>query len=419
VGAPIGEGWQRDPDVLDTWFSSALWPFSTLGWPKETDDFKRYYPNNVLVTGYDIIPFWVNRMTFQGLEFTGKRPFKDCIIHGLIRDKQGRKMSKSLGNGIDPMDVIETYGTDSLRYFLTTNSAPGMDLRYDEEKVKSAWNFINKLWNASRFVLMKLENFSGVKIDEEQLTIADKWILQKQDNLISEVTRNMDRYDFHTVGNALYQFVWEDFCDNYIEFTKGDITDITKAVLLDTLTVILKLLHPFMPYVTEEIYQVLPFRNDDSIMVSTYPQKKNIQYEKEMNIIDKVIGDITEIRNLKVVNHIGKDAYVLFKAEEGLQDIYISQLKITNLVEETLSDYQVISYESSYVKISYFIKTEIDQKSLLQEKERLLNSIHRRKNLLSNDNYINKAPANIVEADRMKLKEEEEKLISINHQLEQ
>ena len=190
INPPQESGWTQDEDVLDTWFSSALWPFSTLGWPEDTKDLNRYYPNNVLVTGYDIIPFWVNRMTFQGLEFTGKRPFKDCLIHGLIRDKQGRKMSKSLGNGVDPMDVIEKYGADSLRYFLTTNSSPGMDLRYDEEKVASTWNFINKLWNASRFVLMNIENFKKEDYTLENLTEIDKWILTKTNKTIKEITEN-------------------------------------------------------------------------------------------------------------------------------------------------------------------------------------------------------------------------------------
>ena len=416
---PKGEGWQRDPDVLDTWFSSALWPFSTLGWPEETDDFKRYYPNNVLVTGYDIIPFWVNRMTFQGLEFTGKRPFKDCLIHGLIRDKEGRKMSKSLGNGVDPMDVIEQYGTDSLRYFLTTNTAPGMDLRYDEEKVKAAWNFINKLWNASRFVLMKLENDTTFKIVEEDLTAADKWMLEKRNRLIKEVTRNMEKYDFHMVGNSLYQFIWEDFCDNYIEFTKGDITDTTKTVLLETLTIIIKLLHPFMPYVTEEIYQKLPIKDADSIMISSYPKEDNsIHYEEEMNTLDRVIHDIQEIRNLKATNHITKEALVAIYAKDIVRSIYLSQLKITDIVTDVPgNDYQMISYESPFISITYYVKTEIDKDALMQEKEKLEASIARRQQLLSNENYTQKAPQHIVELDRIKLKEEEERLASIQQQL--
>ena len=211
-----GEDWVQDEDALDTWFSSALWPFSTLGWPNETEDFKRYFPNNVLVTGYDIIFFWVCRMVFQSLEFTDKRPFNEVLIHGLIRDKQGRKMSKSLGNGVDPMDVINDYGCDSLRFFLATSSAPGMDLRYDEEKVKSTWNFINKLWNASRFVLMNLEDFDTNNYSLENLNISDKWIVSKLNKLIKKVRNHMDKYEFNVVGTEIYNFVWNYFCDLYI-----------------------------------------------------------------------------------------------------------------------------------------------------------------------------------------------------------
>ena len=312
INPPQESGWTQDEDVLDTWFSSALWPFSTLGWPEDTKDLNRYYPNNVLVTGYDIIPFWVNRMTFQGLEFTGKRPFKDCLIHGLIRDKQGRKMSKSLGNGVDPMDVIEKYGADSLRYFLTTNSSPGMDLRYDEEKVASTWNFINKLWNASRFVLMNIENFKKEDYTLENLTEIDKWILTKTNKTIKEITENMDKYEFNNVGNTLYKYIWEDFCDNYIELSKNNLEkNTTKTVLLEVLTNIIKMLHPFMPYVTEEIYQMLPVKDQESIVISKYPTYNKDQiYETEEKLIDKLIEDITNIRNLKVVNEITKDAKI-------------------------------------------------------------------------------------------------------------
>ena len=219
--APEGEGGKQDEDVLDTWFSSALWPFSTLGWPEETEDFKRYYSNDCLVTGYDIIPFWVNRMTFQGLHFTGKRPFKDCLIHGLIRDEQGRKMSKSLGNGIDPMDVIDQYGVDALRFFLTTNSTPGQDMRYIPAKVEAAWNFINKIWNASRFVMMNLpENFSDADVDLSHLSVTDTWILHRLNETLSHINVNMDKYEFAMVGNELERFVWDDFCSWYIELSK-------------------------------------------------------------------------------------------------------------------------------------------------------------------------------------------------------
>jgi valyl-tRNA synthetase len=409
-----GDGWVQDSDVLDTWFSSALWPFSSLGWPNDTTLLDRYYPTNVLVTGYDIIPFWVNRMTFQALEFTGKRPFKDCIIHGLIRDKQGRKMSKSLGNGVDPMDVIEEYGCDALRYFLTTNSAPGMDLRYDIEKVKSSWNFINKLWNASRFVLMNIEDLKSREFDYSDLTISDKWILTKKNLIIKSITSSMDKYDFHNVGNELYKFVWEDFCDWYIELSKANMNDTTKKVLLDVLTTILKLLHPFMPYVTEEIYSMLPVKEQESIMISSYPvfNKEEI-FNESKEILEKVLEDIVAIRNLKATNKVTKDSLVEIKTEENLLKVYSSQLKIKqeNLVNEVPSSLKSINYKSKYIDITYYFEQEeVDNNKILEEIEKLTASIERRKRLLANENYVNKAPKNIVELDREKLKEEEEKL---------
>ena len=409
-----GEGWVQDSDVLDTWFSSALWPFSSLGWPNDTTLLDRYYPTNVLVTGYDIIPFCVNRMTFQALEFPGKRPFKDCIIHGLIRDKQGRKMSKSLGNGVDPMDVIEEYGCDALRYFLTTNSAPGMDLRYDIEKVKSSWNFINKLWNASRFVLMNIEDLKSREFDYSDLTISDKWILTKKNLIIKSITSSMDKYDFHNVGNELYKFVWEDFCDWYIELSKANMNDTTKKVLLDVLTTILKLLHPFMPYVTEEIYSMLPVKEQESIMISSYPVFNKEEIFNELKeILEKVLEDIVAIRNLKATNKVTKDSLVEIKTEENLLKVYSSQLKIKqeNLVNEVPSSLKSINYKSKYIDITYYFEQEeVDNNKILEEIEKLTASIERRKKLLANENYVNKAPKNIVELDREKLKEEEEKL---------
>ncbi|MDD6264152.1 MAG: valine--tRNA ligase [bacterium] len=410
-----GEDWVQDPDVLDTWFSSALWPFSTLGWPDSKELLDRYFPNNVLVTGYDIIPFWVNRMTFQALEFMNKRPFKDCLIHGLIRDKEGRKMSKSLGNGVDPMDVIDEYGCDALRFFLTTNSAPGMDLRYDEEKVKSSWNFINKLWNASRFVLLNIEDLKERTISKEELTIYDKWILTKKNQLIKNVIKNMDKYEFHNVGNELYSFIWEDFCDWYIELTKSNMTPTTKTILLDTLTDILKLLHPFMPYVTEEIYQKLPIKEAESIMISSYPEvnKKDI-YKEEAEELESILEDIVAIRNLKASNKITKEALVNFecKKEEFIK-IFASQLKITdkNLTSDDPDNMVSCNYKSSNINITYFFEQDqVDTKALEEEANKLKSSIERREKLLSNENYVNKAPANIVEMDRKKLAEEKEKL---------
>ena len=416
--APEGEGWVQDEDVLDTWFSSALWPFSTLGWPAETEDLKRYYPNNVLVTGYDIIPFWVNRMTFQGLHFTGERPFKDCLIHGLIRDKQGRKMSKSLGNGVDPMDVIDTYGADSLRFFLTTNTAPGMDLRYDEEKVKSTWNFINKLWNASRFVLMNIEDIH----EEQNLKLEDKWILTKLNKVIKSVRESMDKYEFNNVGAELYKFIWEDFCDNYIELSKSNLTDnTTKTTLLKVLTNILKMLHPFMPYVTEEIYQKLPIRETESIVISSYPKyNENEIFKEEEQLLDKVIEDITNIRNLKVTNNIKKDANIIIKTDEQLEKIYKNTLKIKEeqIITNIPNNKEEYNYKSNNINITYYQEGQkIDKQAIEDEIEKLKQSILKRETLLSNENYVNKAPQHIVEQDRIKLKEEQEKLNNLKEQL--
>ena len=395
-----GEGWVQDTDVLDTWFSSALWPFSSLGWPNDMELVNRYYPNDVLVTGYDIIPFWVNRMTFQGLEFTDKRPFKDCLIHGLIRDKEGRKMSKSLGNGVDPMDVIDEYGCDSLRYFLTTNSSPGADLRYDTEKIKSSWNFINKLWNASRFVLMNIEDLTDNNINKEELTdnninkeeltLSDKWILTKKNLIIKSVEESMEKYEFHNVGNELYKFIWEDFCDSYIELSKSNMNTNTKKVLLDVLTDILKLLHPFMPYVTEEIYSKLPIKEEKSIMITKYPKvNKEFIFIDDSTKLSKILEDIVSIRNMKAINKIPKDSKVLIKTDDNLISIYKSQLRIIdeNICNASIENMENSNYKSKYIDITYFYHKEVEDQSIKQEEiKKLEESIARRKKLLSNEN---------------------------------
>lgn len=415
MDAPEGEGWIQDSDVLDTWFSSALWPFSTLGWPDSTEDFERYYPNNCLVTGYDIIPFWVNRMTFQGLEFTDKRPFKDCLIHGLIRDLQGRKMSKSLGNGVDPMDVIEEYGSDALRFYLTTNTAAGTDLRYDPEKVKSTWNFINKLWNASRFVLMNIEDVNEENYTMENLSITDKWILTKLNNLVKSVRSNMEKYEYQNVGSSLYSFIWEDFCDWYIELSKNDMSITNKSVLLKVLTTILKMLHPFMPYVTEEIYQMLPIKDQESIVISSYPiYEEDYVFDSDKGTVDKVLEDIVSIRNMKQTKGITKDAVVkLNVSDDKLLGIFKSQLKIKeeNLVDVLKDSMLSSNFVSKNIDIVYYYDgQEEDTSKILEEIKKLEESIKRREALLSNANYVNKAPSNIVDADRKKLVEEKEKL---------
>ena len=411
-----GDDWVQDPDVLDTWFSSALWPFSTLGWPEITDDFKKFYPNNVLVTGYDIIPFWVNRMTFQGLHFTSKRPFKDCLIHGLIRDKEGRKMSKSLGNGVDPMDVIDKYGADALRFFLATSTAAGMDLRYDEEKVASTWNFINKLWNASRFVLMNIEDLNDSNYTLNNLSEEDKWILTKLNNLIKTVTKSMERYEFNIAGSELYSFIWNDFCDNYIEFAKFSLDDLTtKSVLLKVLTSILKMLHPFMPYVTDEIYNMLPIK-EENIMISTYPKfnKKEV-FNKELDSVNEMIEFIRMFRNVKLENKIGKDYQVIINSNSNY-DLIFKMLKINAdmIVHKSNKKKLNVKYQDYDLDICYEIVLSEEDMALKQKQiEALKQSIERRKKLLANENYVNKAPQALVEKERKTLAEEEEKLENI------
>lgn len=409
--APTEEGWVQDTDVLDTWFSSALWPFSTLGWPEETDLLKRYYPNNVLVTGYDIIPFWVNRMTFQGLHFTGKRPFKDCLIHGLIRDKEGRKMSKSLGNGVDPMDVIDEYGCDALRYFLSTSSAAGQDLRYDEEKVKSTWNFINKLWNASRFCLMNIEDLKVY--DFSNLGVQDKWILSKSNKVISKVTKNMESYEFNNAGGELYSFIWSDFCDSYIEMSKFSLDSVsTKSTLCYAISAILKMLHPFMPYVTDEIYSMLPIRDAENIMISSYPLvNEEFNFDNEEKETEEMIGFIAAFRNVKQENAISKDAKVMVNFDNSLIN---KMLKLDgNLVSEKLS---IKEYKVNYGKLEaiiYYEKEVTEEDILAKEKqiESLKASILKRKKLLSNAGFVSKAPEQLVNDEKRKL-EEEKKLLS-------
>ncbi len=409
--APTEDGWIQDEDVLDTWFSSALWPFSTLGWPEETDLLKRYYPNNVLVTGYDIIPFWVNRMTFQGLHFTGKRPFKDCLIHGLIRDKEGRKMSKSLGNGVDPMDVIDEYGCDALRYFLSTSSALGQDLRYDEEKVKSTWNFINKLWNASRFCLMNIDDLKGY--DFSNLDVQDKWILSKLNKVISKVTKNMESYEFNNAGGELYNFIWSDFCDSYIEMSKFSLDSVsTKSTLCYVISAILKMLHPFMPYVTDEIYSMLPIRDAENIMVSSYPLvNEEFNFDNEEKETEEIIGFIAAFRNVKQENAISKDAKVMVNFDNSLIN---KMLKLDgNLVNDKLS---IKEYKVSYGKLEaliYYEKEVTEEDILAKEKqiESLKASILKREKLLSNAGFISKAPEQLVNDEKRKL-EEEKKLLS-------
>lgn len=416
--APSEEGWVQDIDVLDTWFSSALWPFSTLGWPNDLD--KRYFPNNVLVTGYDIIFFWVCRMIFQSLEFTTSKPFDEVLIHGLVRDKQGRKMSKSLGNGVDPMEVIDQYGADALRFFLTTSSAPGQDLRYDEEKVKATWNFINKLWNASRFVLMNMEDFKEPDYTLDNLSISDKWILSKLNKKIKVVRKHMDKYEFNVVGTELYSFIWDDFCDWYIELAKIDMNATTKSVLLYVLTSIVKMLHPFMPYVTEEIYGMLPIK-EKSIMISSYPQYDKKQVFKEDDM-EKIIDLIKKIRKTKLEHSIGKEYSIIYEENDVFTNnkkIISKMLKLdyNNIINQkdfNNIDYANVSINFNDKKISLYYddstSIKLDKSELDKEANILNNSIERRAKLLANTNYIAKAPKEIIDNERKCLSKETQEL---------
>ena len=383
---PKGEGWEQDPDVLDTWFSSALWPFATLGWPDNTELLKRYYPNSVLVTGYDIIPFWVNRMTFQGESLLGQRPFEYCLIHGLIRDKEGRKFSKSLGNGIDPFDMVNLYGADALRYYLATDVAPGTDMRFDEDKIKSTWNYINKIWNASRFVLSNIEDLKEIKLDS--LKPEDKWILTKYEKTIHEVKKFMDKFEFNNAGASIYEFTWNYFCDYYIEMAKYSIDSVsTKSTLCYVLTGILKMLQPFMPYVTDEIFDKLPVKDAKDIIVSEYPKySKKYVFDDEESLVDDEVEFIKSFRNVKAENNISKDMEVLIESKDDI-NLVINMLKIKdNIIDkkENKKSYKVVS-KNIKAEI-FFEKVETEEDKALRENliNTLKASIERREKLLSN-----------------------------------
>ncbi|MCR5483847.1 MAG: valine--tRNA ligase [Bacilli bacterium] len=411
--APKEEGWVQDTDVFDTWFSSALWPFATLGWPDNTEDLKRYFPNDCLVTGYDIIFFWVSRMVFQSEELLGTRPFKDCVIHGLIRDKEGRKMSKSLGNGVDPFDMIDKYGCDALRYYLCTDCALGTDLRFDETKMAATWNYINKIWNASRFVLMNIEDLKEFTFDN--LTNEDKWILTKYESIVKSSTKHMDKYEFNIFGSETYSFIYDDFCSNYIEFAKFNAeSQTTKSVLCYVLTGILKLLHPFMPFVTEEIYQMLPIKDKESIMIDEYPKyDKKFIFKEEEKAVESKIEFIKAFRNVKTENNIPKEAKVLINTDD---EIIIKMLKLSDVRVDNELNIKAYNVSVDDYKATIFYEKEESAEDIAAKQKQiddLKNSIARREKLLSNENYVNKAPANIVQMDREKLEEEKKKLAEL------
>ncbi len=423
-----GEGWVQDEDVLDTWFSSALWPFSTLGWPEETEDFKRYYPTNCLVTGYDIIFFWVSRMLFEGIEFTHTAPFKDIVIHGLIRATDGRKMSKSLGNGVDPFDVIAKYGTDALRYFLTTGGALGLDLRFDETKIEASWNYLNKIWNITRYVLMNLgEDFTPTEININQLNLASKSILTRLNHTIHMVNYNFDKYELGEAAKELYGFVWDDFASWYVEISKVDLgsadplnQQMTKNVLVYVLQSILKLLHPFCPFITEELYQALPHK-EASIMVSSWPKKrKDFEFSSEKEAMDDLIEIITSIRNERSKANKAPSKpisiYISCKDEDTLEKLTATQSYLTRFTNPkelilTLDEIKaegmvvvVLSCATLYIPSTDLVDMETSRAKLLASKEKLEIELKRSRGMLSNPSFLAKAPASKIEAEQEKLK---------------
>ncbi len=403
--APNEAGWTQDNDVLDTWFSSALWPFSTLGWPNKTADLERYFPNDILVTGYDIIFFWVARMAFSSVEQFGKVPFKECLIHGLIRDKQGRKMSKSLGNGVDPMDMIEKYGADSLRFYLSTSTAPGMDLRFDEEKLKSTWNFVNKLWNASRFVLTNV-NIKDVNLNN--LNNEDKWILNKLNLVIKNTTKYMEKCEFNNVGSLVYDFFWTDFCDSYIEMVKYRLNDnATQNTLKYVLKNVLQMLHPFMPFVTDEIYTML---TNENILTSDYPKyNKELTFTNEALLVEDMVLFIKKFRNTIKENNITKNMFVKLNNNENYETIK-SVLRINDKLTQEELDMKNLNVITNNYNVTIYFNEELDENKKDLEIEALKQSILKRKTLLSNNNFISKAPENLVNEEKTKLNKEEQLL---------
>ncbi|AZB43823.1 valine--tRNA ligase [Bacillus sp. FJAT-42376] len=432
------ENWKQDEDVLDTWFSSALWPFSTMGWPDtESIDYQRFYPTDVLVTGYDIIFFWVSRMIFQGLEFTGKRPFDDVLIHGLVRDDQGRKMSKSLGNGVDPMEVIDQYGADSLRYFLATGSSPGQDLRFSFEKVESTWNFANKIWNASRFALMNMDGLTFEQIDlSGKKSVADQWILTRLNETIEQVTKLADRYEFGEVGRVLYNFIWDDFCDWYIEMAKIPLygedeaaKHTTRSILAYVLDNTLRLLHPIMPFITEEIWQSLPHEGE-SITVASWPEVKpelgNEQAASDMKLLMEIIRSVRNIR-AEVNTPMSKKIQLKIKTkqEEVTHQLennrsYLerfcnpSSLEIgTDLPSEDKAMTAVVTGAELILPLEGLINMEEEIKRLEKELEKWNKEVERVQKKLGNEGFVKKAPEKVIEEERAKETEYVEKRDSV------
>ncbi|WP_276313813.1 valine--tRNA ligase [Exiguobacterium algae] len=438
------ENWTQDEDVLDTWFSSALWPFSTMGWP-DTDapDFNRYFPTSALVTGYDIIFFWVSRMIFQSLEFTGKQPFNDVLIHGLIRDSEGRKMSKSLGNGVDPMEVIDQYGADSLRWFLLTGSTPGNDLRFYWEKIESTWNFANKIWNASRFALMNMEGLKYEDIDlTGEKTLADKWILTRLNDTIDQVTRLVDKYEFGEAGRYLYNFIWEEFCNWYIEMAKLTLygedeaaKHTTRSVLAYTLDSIMRLMHPFMPFLTEEIWQHLPHEGD-SIVRASYPTRRDdLHFADSVPAFEAVMNVIRSVRNIRAeVNApMSKPIQLFISTSDDATQGYLSANeatigKFTNATELEIgrgltapdkSMSAIMTGAELFIPLADLINFEEEIARLEKEVAKYEKEVERVQKKLGNQGFIAKAPAHVIDEEKAKEKDYLDKRDAVRARLEE
>ena len=429
-GKPV----RQDEDVLDTWFSSALWPFSTLGWPDKTPDLDYFYPTTVLVTAYDIITFWVSRMIFSGLKQMGEKPFSDVLIHGIVRDGQGRKMSKSLGNGVDPLEVIDEYGADSLRYSLVNGIAAGGDIRYSVDKMESYRNFMNKIWNASRFVLMNCENVKIKNIEDVKLTLADKWILHELNSTVQEVTKNLDKYEVGLAAATLYDFIWSQFCDIYIEMSKTSLYSDdenkradTVSVLLYVLTSILKLVHPFIPFITEEIYDNLPVKDAEDIMISSYPEytRKHV-YSKaagEINAVMKAIKSIRALRKDMNVSQTKKTAIYIVPSdgkEKMLKEtaVYIEKLANGNEIVFGKPEVKSVSVVSDiaefYIPLGELVDVKKEVERLTKELENTENEITRAQGKLNNAGFVAKAPAQLIENEKAKL----QKYIDLKEKIE-
>jgi valyl-tRNA synthetase len=419
--------WKQDNDVLDTWFSSALWPFSTLGWPQDTEDLKNYYPTGVLVTGYDIIYFWVARMIFTALEFTEQIPFKDVLIHGLVRDAEGRKMSKSLGNGVDPLDVIEQYGADAMRFMISTSSTPGQDLRFRFEKVEQARNFANKIWNASRFALMNLDGFTFDQIDlSGELSTADRWILHRFNETARDITRLMENYEFGETGRLLYDFIWDDLCDWYIEFAKLTLYGedpkakrSTQSVLAHVLDRTLRLLHPFMPFLSEEIWQHLPHEPGETITLAAWPQyRSDFEAANSVKEMELLMETIRAVRNVRAEVNVspGKKIELWLKptgdTEEGVflrNEIYVQRFCNTSaykldreLTPPDKAMTAIITGAELYMPLAGLIDIGQEIARLTKEVDNLNMEVERVEKKLANEGYLAKAPANVVEQERIK-----------------